>query len=30
MTEKAHFVTAGFIVEEYTGEIKTMEPEEIL
>lgn len=30
MTEKAHFVTVGFIVEEYTGEIKTMEPEEIL
>ena len=30
MTNNAHFVTAGFIVKEYTGEIKTMEPEEII
>ena len=30
MTETKHFVTVGFIVKEYEGEPKTMEPEEIL
>ena len=30
MTDTAHFVTAGFIVREYTGEVKIMEPETIL
>ncbi len=30
MTKTAHFVNAGFIVKEYTGEIKVMEPETIL
>lgn len=30
MTDTAHYVTAGFIVKEYTGEVKTMEPETIL
>lgn len=30
MTETAHYVTVGFIVKEYNGEIKTMEPETIL
>lgn len=30
MTDTAHYVTAGFIVREYTGEVKTMEPETIL
>lgn len=30
MTDTAHYVTAGFLVEEYSGEIKTMEPETIL
>ncbi len=30
MTKTAHYVTAGFIVKEYTGEVKTMEPETIL
>jgi len=29
-TETAHYVTAGFIVKEYKGKIKTMEPETIL
>ena len=24
MTDTAHYVTAGFIVREYTGEVKTM------
>ncbi len=30
MTDTAHYVTAGFLVEEYSGKIKTMEPETIL
>lgn len=30
MTDTAHYVTVGFFVEEYSGEIKTMEPETIL
>lgn len=30
MTDTAHYVTAGFLVNEYSGEIKTMEPETIL
>ena len=30
MTDTAHYVTAGFIVREYIGEVKTMEPETIL
>lgn len=30
MTDTAHYVTTGFIVREYTGEVKTMEPETIL
>lgn len=30
MTNTAHYVTVGFIVREYTGEVKTMEPETIL
>ena len=30
MTETAHYVTVGFIVNNYTGEVKTMEPETIL
>lgn len=30
MTETAHYVTVGFIAKEYTGEVKTMEPETIL
>ena len=30
MTDTAHYVTVGFIVREYTGEVKTMEPETIL
>ncbi len=30
MTDTAHYVTAGFIVREYTGEVKTMESETIL
>ncbi len=30
MTDTVHYVTVGFIVKEYTGEIKTMEPETIL
>ena len=30
MTDTAHYVTAGFIVKEYTGEVKTMEPETIM
>lgn len=30
MTETKHFVTVGFIVKEYEGEPKAMEPEEIL
>ena len=30
MTETAHYVTIGFIAKEYSGEIKTMEPETIL
>lgn len=29
-SETAHYVTVGFIVKEYKGEIKTMEPETIL
>ena len=30
MTDTAHYVTVGFIVSEYSGEVKTMEPETIL
>jgi len=30
MTENAHYVTVGFIAEDYTGEVKAMEPETIL
>lgn len=30
MTDTAHYVTVGFIVSEYTGELKTMEPGTIL
>lgn len=30
MTDTAHYVTAGFIVTEYDGEVKAMEPETIL
>lgn len=30
MTDTAHYVTVGFIVREYKGEVKTMEPETIL
>ena len=30
MTETAHYVTVGFLVEEYLGTVKTMEPETIL
>ena len=30
MTDTAHYVTVGFIVKEFTGEVKTMEPETIM
>lgn len=30
MTDTAHYVTVGFIVKDYTGEVKTMEPETII
>ena len=30
MTDTAHYVTVGFLVKEYTGEVKAMEPETIL
>ena len=30
MTDSAHYVTIGFIVREYSGEVQTMEPETIL
>ena len=30
MTNTAHYVTVGFIVREYTGEAKAMEPKTIL
>ncbi len=30
MTETAHYVTAGFLVTEYSGTIQAMEPETIL
>ena len=30
MTDTAHYVTVGFIVSEYEGEVKTMEPETIM
>ena len=30
MTDTAHYVTVGFIVSEYSGEVKTMEPESTL
>ena len=30
MTDTAHYVTVGFIASEYSGEVKTMEPETIL
>jgi len=29
MTEKAHFVTIGFLAKEYKGEVHVMEPDEI-
>lgn len=29
MTDKAHFVTIGLLCDNFTGEVKTMEPEEI-
>lgn len=30
MTDTAHYVTVGFIAKEYSGEVKTMEPDTIL
>ncbi len=30
MTDTAHYVTVGFIAKEYSGDVKTMEPETIL
>lgn len=30
MTDTAHYVTVGFIANEYNGEVNTMEPETIL
>jgi len=30
MTNTAHYVTVGFIVKEYNGDVKTMEPDTIL
>lgn len=30
MTETAHYVTVGFIVKKYSGEVEAMEPETIL
>lgn len=30
MTDTAHYVTAGFLANEFTGEVKAMEPETIL
>jgi ADP-ribose pyrophosphatase YjhB (NUDIX family) len=30
MTDSAHYVTIGFIVREYSGEVQIMEPETIL
>lgn len=30
MTDTAHYVTIGFLVKEYAGEVKTMEPETII
>lgn len=30
VTDTAHYVTVGFIAKEYSGEVKTMEPETIL
>lgn len=30
MTETAHYVTVGFMAKDYSGEVKTMEPETIL
>ena len=30
MTDTAHYVTVGFIVREYKGEVRTTEPETIL
>ena len=30
MTDTAHYVTAGFKVSDYSGRVKTMEPETIL
>ena len=30
MTDTAHYVTMGFLVKEYSGEVQTMEPETIL
>ena len=30
MTDTAHYVTVGFIVKEYSGEVKIMEPETII
>lgn len=30
MTDTAHYVTVGFIVKDYDGEVKTMEPETVM
>lgn len=30
MTDTAHYVTIGFLVKEYSGNVQTMEPETIL
>jgi ADP-ribose pyrophosphatase YjhB (NUDIX family) len=30
MTDTAHYVTVGFMVKEYSGEVKIMEPETII
>lgn len=30
MTETAHYVTVGFIAKDFSGELKTMEPETII
>lgn len=30
MTETAHYVTVGFVVRKYSGEVEAMEPETIL
>ena len=30
MTDTAHYVTVGFLVKEYKGDLKTMEPDTIV